>query len=805
MIKAKSSGHDASSERGAEWAWVAALRTRLRGARRIWLRLLDARISFVPILLGTMALLLPQGRDVVRDLANGANVFLREKGGAPFSLAAFLAYGRWAAFLVACLWSGLIAWYWPLLLTRNRWARVEPGWFTIVRRALGLAPMIAAVGAILVTGWSAIRDVWIGLSLFAAATGGLAYFFYERPRRIAAHFRDSWVSRPSRLLQPLLVRFGGRAGSELTEGDDMFVIATFGISFLGLGLFILPVVRTGLAVHVGAAAIAFGAVGAIIAGVSSFVWLFAGSRLPVISVGAVLLALFSFTNDNHDIRAIPSRLVAERPTIAAAYDVWNAGTPDGPLILVASAGGASRAAYWTATVLRALDDRTAGRFSRHVFAISSVSGGSLGALGYSGWVASHPIGTGPCRYDADARRRFDQDFAGADYLSPAVAGLLYPDLIQRFLPVGVLPDRAGSIEEAFTLSWRKAMQADPWPCSRGAASRFAFDQDMLTFWREALTGRAPWVPIALLNGTLVESGKRIITAPVQIEPAVFEDSHDFFNTFGASVDSSTAVMNSARFPIVSPAATVHLSNPVSHNSGTYHIVDGGYFENGGLETAYDLARYLRTELKVARPILIVEINNDDEYAEQIDGEADLFRYPNAATSGQTGDVSLPVALYNPMNEALAPGFRSILSAFYQTRTSRGILAAKRLSAFVAAGLGSNTYRATFRLAPLLHGQRTAMSWSLSLSSRQAMDEALAKPGLLDPATFQDVAKVQTSLGMLIRCERVAADQIALALGSVTNDVEAGCSAKRRYAWTTGVPIDPARLRWPLEVAARANR
>lgn len=777
-----------------EWRWVTALRATLRTSRRMWLRLLDARISFVPILFGALVLLLPQGRDVVRDLANGANVFLRQEGGGPLSSQAFIAYGRWAAFLIACLWSGLIAWYWPLLLTRNRWAKPEPGWFTIIRRGLGLAPMIAAFGTILATGWGAIRDVWIGLTIFAVVTLMLAAFFYERPRWIAVHFRSSWISQPSRWLQPLLTRFGGRAGSELTQGDDVFVVVTFGISFFGLALFTVPIVRTELAVSVGAAAIAFGAVGAIIAGVSGLVWLFAGSRLPVLTLSGLLLALFSCTADNHEIHAIPSPLVAKRPTIADAYQTWNKQMPDGPLILVASAGGASRAAYWTATVLRALDDRTDGRFARHVFAISSVSGGSLGTLGYTSWVATHPVGIGGCRYDSAARRRFDQRFAGADYLSPAVAGLLYPDLIQRFLPIGLLPDRARSIEEAFILSWRKTVQADQRPCAsiKGGVD---FGLDMLSVWQNSLAGHAPWVPIALLNGTLVESGKRIITAPVRIDPAVFVDSHDFFATFGASIDGATAIMNSARFPVVSPAATVRLTNPAGHNAGIYHIVDGGYFENGGLETIYDLARYLRTELKVTRPMLIIEINNDDEYATNIDGEADLYRYPNAVTSSQTGDLSLPVALYNPMGRSFAPGFRSILGALYQTRTSRGILAAKRLSAVVAAGLGPKTYRATFRLTPL-NEQKTAMSWSLSLSSRQAMDKALAKPALLKPAIRDHVMKMQARFDMHIHCERVIADQIALALGSVTQDVEAGCSPLRRYAWASGVPINSNQLRWP---------
>jgi len=96
-----------------------------------------------------------------------------------------------------------------------------------------------------------------------------------------------------------------------------------------------------------------------------------------------------------------------------------------------------------------------------------------------------------------------------------------------------------------------------------------------------------------------------------------------------------------------------------------------------------------------------------------------------------------------------------------------------------------------------------MLWSLSLSSRQTTDEALAKPGLIEPATRDRVMKTQARLDMHIRCERVIADQIALALSMVTHDVEAGCSPRRRYTWTTWVPIDPYQLRWPNRRGSRS--
>jgi hypothetical protein len=62
------------------------------------------------------------------------------------------------------------------------------------------------------------------------------------------------------------------------------------------------------------------------------------------------------------------------------------------MVLVACRGGASRAGYWTAAAPAQLQTAAAkltgkdGKrvdFGAHVFAISSVSGGSVGAVGYS--------------------------------------------------------------------------------------------------------------------------------------------------------------------------------------------------------------------------------------------------------------------------------------------------------------------------------------------------------------------------------------------------------------------------------------
>jgi hypothetical protein len=785
-----------SSARAVDpWPWIRAVRGFFLARRRQWAIFLDARLSLVPIALGVALLLLPQGQDVVRDLAEGANLYLRS--GEPWSAAAWWSYFRWACFLAACVWSGVIAWYWPNLIAHARDAH-QPRWFILLRRMLGLTPLVAGAAAIAVTGDGGLANIWIALLLFAAAAVALLLFFGIRRKLAEGRFADSWLVRPARWLNRLAARLGARTPN-LTNGDALFMILTFWLSLLVLLLFTIAGVRTHLAWSVGSAAIAFGAIGSIIAVVSGTAWLVSGVRLPVITTGVLALILFSCTNDNHQIDAIGGNW--RRPSVRDAYLRWADVNREGPIVLVATSGGASRAAYWTAAVLRALDDRTDGRFGRQVFAISSVSGGSLGAVGFAGWHADHPVGQGGCTYSREARLEFDRAFFGADYLSPALAGLLYPDLAQRFVPFGVFPDRAAALEEAWVQGWRDAADADADACAPADRTSDRLRDDFMGIWNGVLEGdlRAPrWVPIVLLNGTAVETGKRVITAPVTVDPGIFEDSHDFFELFGRRVRAATAVTNSARFPLVSPAGTVPLPG-----GGVMRIVDGGYLENGGIETIYDLARYLRT-IDSTRPILIIEITNDDVVVADASIRNDLARYSNGLTPNESIAERLPVSPPVSSGFAVASGPGAIIQAFYRTRTARGVLAAKRLSAAQAAGLGPSTYRASFHLGPLIPGRRTAMSWSLSRSSRARMDSALEMERVIRSDPEMSVERVERDENLRsadLNCQRVAVDQIASAIDGRVRRPRARCVAGSESARWTGVPLFPEAPR-PSGPAAR---
>ena len=153
--------------------------------------------------------------------------------------------------------------------------------------------------------------------------------------------------------------------------------------------------------------------------------------------------------DNHGMRPVdsdvslaPALRPAER---AAAWTAARAGsgcTTAGnvPVLYVAAAGGGIRAAYWTTRVLEELSLQLSRDFDCSLFALSGVSGGSLGVAAYVAVNRDH----GVTRVEAAASTPGDAGAAatpyrasrtlGQDFLSPAVAGLLFYDALQRVIP-----------------------------------------------------------------------------------------------------------------------------------------------------------------------------------------------------------------------------------------------------------------------------------------------------------------------------------------------------------------------------------
>lgn len=302
-------------------------------------------------------------------------------------------------------------------------------------------------------------------------------------------------------------------------------------------------------------------------------------------------------------------------------------------------------------------------FADHVFAISGVSGGSLGAAVFASLL---PDG----RDRKDFARRAES-MLGRDFLSPAMAAMLCPDFLRRFWPWGYTGlDRGRWIERSWENAWRDTMQ------KAGTKNPDRFAQSFLDLWR-ADTG---YVPNLCLNGTSVERGKRVIATNLLINWQQFLDADDAIERLmpikdrrkddkrarpGIDLPISAAAHLSARFTYVSPAGKFPLD-------GT-HVVDGGYFENSGATTALDILREITREMGRAGsdlgdtvPKLIMISNNPTANAPVPVPDGKKITVTTAAEQKQSEPSTF-------LEDALAP-----VDALLHTRDARGTYAQRAI-------------------------------------------------------------------------------------------------------------------------------
>jgi hypothetical protein len=341
--------------------------------------------------------------------------------------------------------------------------------------------------------------------------------------------------------------------------------------------------------------------------------------VPILGTLVVLLICFEVfgLTDNHQFRN--KRADIQRPTVEAAFKSWlaarkdaqayrNAGKPY-PVYVVAAEGGGLYAAYQTAKFLTRMQDLCPS-FAQHVFAVSSVSGGSLGAAVFAGLSRSLTNDDAkPCLDKLADRGNFEtraDAILSRDLLAPVVWGGLFPDFLQRFIP-WPLPafDRARALEYAFEETWQfgaDSKASNPLSgnlfdlCGAGASA--------------CLTGPTPALAFNVSN---IETGMQMVLSPLDftsIGPPWTSSAKvfDFFSTGVDPVDMplSTAIGLSARFPWISPAGWYAFTDPNEKDLGEkaherrMSFVDGGYVDNSGVATASKLAQSL-SELIAKEP------------------------------------------------------------------------------------------------------------------------------------------------------------------------------------------------------------
>lgn len=444
--------------------------------------------------------------------------------------------------------------------------------------------------------------------------------------------------------------------------------------------------------------------------------------LPSLALLPLALALAAGGVDNHEVRRIAPPADLERSaSIQASALEWlkqheaafararREGQPSFPVYVAAAEGGGLRAAYWTASVLGELEAATDGRFSRHLFAISGVSGGSLGAAAFAAELGPHIACNTP---EAVSVRNCVRHFLKSDFLSPVVAYLMFPDLLQRFIPFVPVRsfDRARALELSWESSWAQTHPGAP-------VNPFAAPYEAL--------GHGAGTRL-FLNGTRVETGKRVLVSPARFDGEELPEVDDLLAVGGRrwSVPLSTAVHLSARFTYVSPPAKIckDAAETCGLDAVWGRVVDGGYHENSGAQTAAGLLRALRRaarEFEKGQPKGPTRI------------QPHVVIITNDAGSARLCDPPEEIAAARWYAELLSP-----LGALWNARTARGGQA-RRALADAAAGFrrdpleedcaGDRTRENTLEFSLSGSGEKPpALGWFLATGSIGRMDKALCR-------------------------------------------------------------------------------
>jgi hypothetical protein len=520
-------------------------------------------------------------------------------------------------------------------------------------------------------------------------------------------------------------------GSEEEAGRDLgrLLLATIFVAFVAFFVF-----------GAGFAALMFPratAVPFILGGWLPFLSYLAGAgrqlRAPLI-VGLFVLisALAVVLGDNHSVRRIDATKTAggaahtKRMPLEEAVSMWMQENRchDAPAtcprpIMIAAAGGASRAAFFTATIIgyfmqeaseNGLDPNAV---RRRLFALSGVSGGSMGAVMVAAALNAkadsndHPCVQAPFELwwgiTINNWRDCFEALTSGDFLTANFFGFAFNDM----LPFGLWRDRAAVLED----TWDDRYQAVVTRADRaGDAARCkGLDCPFLTLRPQA----GHWIPLLVLNGTSEATGGRIVTTalaptyrhsarvgcPTTESPAgciLFTEAdyfHDLLNYdakpdgwFGSAqrlllksfhggdvlddVQLSTAAHNSARFPFISPAGSIRNRDHIIVD----RIVDGGYFENYGALSAKELALAVHAIQPDLAPFVLVISNDPDDLLNPAnDSDTAAKERRQAQREQQLKKARASVNRSEPVTDIVTP-----VTTVANARTAHGILGVDQL-------------------------------------------------------------------------------------------------------------------------------
>lgn len=402
----------------------------------------------------------------------------------------------------------------------------------------------------------------------------------------------------------------------------------------------------------------------------------------------VAIAIAGFFYEPHYVNMMPLKETNQynaRPFLRGHVNRWiqkrknqldDSSLKHFPVYFVLADGGASRSAYWTASVLAKMQEASAGEFSKQVFCLSGASGGSLGNLSFYATLLNS---------SGKNATKSVQDYLSNDFLSFPLVRLLGPDIILPLVPFHLLHDRAAALEKSFQSTKREneITQLMNMPFS---SLQLRHDSSYA-------------LPLIFINCTRMQDGAPAVVSNVNIEKNVFGKRIDVLKSLDSNQDLSvaTAVALGARFPYFSPAGRI----------GNQYFVDGGYFDNSGAGVVHEMILDLQS-------MIMDSIKNNPKHS------YGKIQFNVLHITNET-ETEKKIEKTHPLVNDLAAPVKTILGSYARQTDINNLRLYKYLLEIYK---GDTTYR-SINLYKKGEEDGYPMNWSISDQSLSRMNKRLA--------------------------------------------------------------------------------
>lgn len=338
----------------------------------------------------------------------------------------------------------------------------------------------------------------------------------------------------------------------------------------------------------------------------------------VLVVGIILWTMFADPSRPHAVYLVEKK--HERDSLEDYTGQWlaqfKASLDTGSLrtiYLVAGEGGGSRGGLWFSSVYAGLDAAMGGTLRKQTFAMSTVSGSSVGAsLLTKLYRIQHDLDT---REHAIYPEDFAKNFFTSNFVTGSLFDLFYKDFIRQLWPRRQRSGRNLRLQREEWQSLEYALKGTSVP-SFALLRKMTFpdiDYIMLddnrkvrnyqfaefsSLWRTDNEEYYIDIPLTFFNTTYMPTGQPLVLSPFRFDFNAYYSYHDLITYFESkatcgdlaqkTIGVGTASNMSELFPFFSA---------FTHVDCLGHVMDGGGYDNSGTHTLLMVYQYLKDKIR----------------------------------------------------------------------------------------------------------------------------------------------------------------------------------------------------------------